>query len=95
MFLYCLLLWAGIDGKEVLFHRLGAFGADSLVVELLFIHNVAVDDFSTLELWCFFAHEVNDLAAFLAVEVNVPFYVAVVADPMLIYRNHLRSVFLA
>lgn len=80
----------GLAARCLLF---GALSADAFVVELLLIDDVAVYHLRLIELWSLFIKQVNHLAAFLAKEVNVWGGVAIVADSMVVNRDHLcRSV---
>ena len=74
---------------------LGTFSADALVVELLFVYDVAINHFLAFKFWGFLIEEVNDLAAFLAVEVDMAVDVTIVAYTMFINCNHLSCMLLA
>ena len=78
-----------------LIHLLRTFCADSLVVELLFVHDVAIDHFLFFQLRGFLIKEVDDLTAFLAVEVDMAVDVAIVAYTMLVDGYHLSGMLLA
>ena len=73
----------------------GTFGADSLVIELLLLYNVAFYYFFAFQFWGLLAEEVDNLTAFLAVEMYMAFYIAIVADAVVVDGYHLCSPFLA
>ena len=73
----------------------GTFGADSLVIELLLLYNVAFYYFFAFQFWGLLAEEVDNLTAFLAVEVYVAFNVAIVTNAMFVDGNHLCCLVLA
>ena len=75
-------------------HLLGASRTDALVVELLLLHDIAINHLALCYLWCRLIEEVNDLAAVLAVEVNVWLDVAIIAYVMLVDGDHLGCIYL-
>lgn len=78
-----------------LIHLLRTFCADALVVELLFVYDVAINHFLAFKFWGFLIKEVDDLTAFLAVEVDMAVDVAIVAYTMLVDGYHLSGMLLA
>ena len=73
----------------------GTFCADTLIIELLFLYDVAIDIHFVHELWCFFIHEVDDLATSLAEKVHMTCWVSIVTYSVVVYGNHLGCSFFA
>ena len=67
-----------------LFHFVNTVGADALIVELLFLNEVAVDTDLVLQLWCVFIHHVDDSSAFLAEKVHMTFRISIVAHAVFV-----------
>ena len=78
-----------------LFHFVNTVGADALIVELLFLHEVAVDTNLVLQLWCVFIHHVDDSSAFLAEKVHMTFRISIVAHAVFVDGDHLCRSFFA
>lgn len=73
----------------------GTFGADTLVVELLLLYDITFHGFHAFQFWRLFTEEVDDLTAFLAVEVYMAFNVAIITNAMFVDGNHLCCLVLA